>query len=148
MANEKAQSHRKKESELQEMHNYSTYLVWKNGHINNERKYLAWIRTSIGLFTLGFIVERIELFLRDLGAGEDQFHFNNLPLSHKIIPIVFFALGGIIIIIATWEFFLDRHRLNEMEQESTLRLDVLVVSTLILLVIVAVLFLLPGFQIK
>ncbi|MCF7805084.1 MAG: DUF202 domain-containing protein [Candidatus Marinimicrobia bacterium] len=136
-----------KQSQIKSTHDYQTYLIWKTGHINNERKYLAWIRASIGLFTLGFIVERIELFLKNSAAREVADHFTDLPFSNMVIPLVFFALGGLIIIIATLEFFVDRRRLNEMEEESTRRLDVLIVSTLILLVVVAVLFLLPGFSV-
>lgn len=41
------------------------------------------------------------------------------------------------------EFFLDRQRINKIRAESTSRLDVLIVITLILLVVVTVMFLLP-----
>lgn len=35
-------------------------------HLANERTYLAWIRTSIGLMAFGFVVERFALFMRKL----------------------------------------------------------------------------------
>jgi putative membrane protein len=35
-------------------------------HMANERTFLAWIRTSIGLMAFGFVVERFALFVRQL----------------------------------------------------------------------------------
>jgi len=35
-------------------------------HLANERTYLAWIRTSIGLMAFGFVVEKFALFMRRL----------------------------------------------------------------------------------
>jgi putative membrane protein len=39
-------------------------------HLANERTFLAWVRTSLGLIGLGFVLARMGLFLRQLsGAG-------------------------------------------------------------------------------
>lgn len=35
----------------------------------NERTLLAWVRTSIALMTFGFVIARIGVWLRALGAG-------------------------------------------------------------------------------
>jgi len=128
--------------EVTKFDDYSTYLMWKNNHINNERKLLAWIRTSIGLLTLGFIIERIEFFLQSTGQNTRFMDsLPELPPYFHLVAIAFFALGGIIIGIATWEFFLDRKRINRITKESNFRLDVLITVTLILLILVAVIFL-------
>ncbi len=65
----------------------------------------------------------------------------DLPPYFHLVAIAFFALGGITIGIATWEFFLDRKRINRIAKESNLRLDVLISVTLVLLILVAVIFL-------
>lgn len=36
-------------------------------HLANERTFLSWLRTSIALIGLGFIVARFGLFLREYG---------------------------------------------------------------------------------
>jgi putative membrane protein len=36
-------------------------------HLANERTFLSWLRTSIALIGLGFIVARFGLFLREFG---------------------------------------------------------------------------------
>lgn len=35
-------------------------------HMANERTFLAWIRTSIGIMAFGFVVERFGLFLKQM----------------------------------------------------------------------------------
>lgn len=35
-------------------------------HMANERTFLAWIRTSIGIMAFGFVVEKFALFVRQL----------------------------------------------------------------------------------
>ena len=35
-------------------------------HMANERTFLAWIRTSVGIMAFGFVVEKFALFLKQL----------------------------------------------------------------------------------
>lgn len=35
-------------------------------HLANERTFLAWIRTSIGIMAFGFVVEKFNLFLKQI----------------------------------------------------------------------------------
>lgn len=37
-------------------------------HLANERTFLAWIRTSIAVISLGFVVAKFSIWLRQLGA--------------------------------------------------------------------------------
>ena len=36
-------------------------------HMANERTFLAWIRTSLGIIAFGFVIERFGLFIRQMG---------------------------------------------------------------------------------
>jgi len=38
-------------------------------HLANERTFLAWVRTALGLIGLGFVLARMGLFLRQLEAA-------------------------------------------------------------------------------
>jgi hypothetical protein len=43
----------------------------KRTRLSNERTFLSWVRTSLALITLGFVVQRFDLFLASAGfAGE------------------------------------------------------------------------------
>ena len=121
---------------------YRTYLIWKSDHINNERKFLAWIRTSLALITLGFIVQRFDLFLLS-SMSEAMDKAPELPAYVRIIPVFFFGLGGIMLAVATMEFFKDRRRINRRLPESTLQLDILILCTLAFLIFVTGVFLWP-----
>ncbi len=37
-------------------------------HLANERTFLAWIRTSLGIMAFGFVVEKFALFIRQVSA--------------------------------------------------------------------------------
>ena len=38
-------------------------------HAANERTFLAWIRTGLAVMALGFVMERLDLFLASLGLA-------------------------------------------------------------------------------
>ncbi|MBB5439184.1 uncharacterized membrane protein YidH (DUF202 family) [Pedobacter sp. AK017] len=38
-------------------------------HLANERTFLAWIRTSIGIMGFGFVVVKFSLFVRQIGIA-------------------------------------------------------------------------------
>ncbi len=38
----------------------------RSDHMANERTFLAWVRTSIGIMAFGFVVEKFALFLKGL----------------------------------------------------------------------------------
>ena len=49
-------------------------------HMANERTFLAWIRTSIGIMAFGFVVEKFALFMKRLA------YFFGKPDIPKAIP--------------------------------------------------------------
>ena len=49
-------------------------------HMANERTFLAWIRTSVGIMAFGFVVEKFALFIKQL-----SFYLGN-PNIDKIPP--------------------------------------------------------------
>lgn len=72
-------------------------------HLANERTFLAWIRTSLGIMAFGFVVEKFALFVKQVlyffsyrESGVAQ-----LPplLDHpysRFFGIILIALGGLI----------------------------------------------------
>src|SRR5947199_1695167 len=49
-------------------------------HLANERTFLAWMRTALGLIGLGFVLARMGLFLRQLAISAST-GAEGLPLS-------------------------------------------------------------------
>jgi putative membrane protein len=59
----------------------------------NERTLLAWVRTSIALMTFGFVIARIGIWLRTVGAAAST--ADNRELGTAWIGGVFVAIGVI-----------------------------------------------------
>src|SRR5512133_2668652 len=73
-------------------------------HMANERTFLAWIRTSIGIMAFGFVVEKFALFLKQMSIIMEKSTIGNtLPPSHgysAIIGIFLVGLGTLLVLLA------------------------------------------------
>lgn len=104
----------------------------------NQRTFLAWVRTSLALITLGFVVQRFDLLVAQaLNTG-------GLSVRSPLfdwVPVLFFVLGGLIVTLGAWDYFRRRGDIAQGRPTSTSRLrDVLVIATLIFLLVVSALF--------
>lgn len=75
-------------------------------HLANERTFLAWIRTSIGLMAFGFVVERFGLFA--------DFFLKKQKTSATALPgLILILIGAIMAVTA---FISYRNNLNAIEE--------------------------------
>ena len=52
-------------------------------HMANERTFLAWIRTSIGIMAFGFVVEKFSLFINEVSYVLGKSNIDKIALpSH------------------------------------------------------------------
>ena len=65
-------------------------------HLANERTFLAWIRTSLGIMAFGFVVERFSLFVKQISylLSKEQ-----LPEMQAVSPFLGYSVSGILGII-------------------------------------------------
>ncbi len=88
-------------------------------HMANERTFLAWIRTSIGVMAFGFVVERFALFMKQvtlfLGRTEAPPH---LQTSHSYSLAFGIVLLGIGVLIAVLSFVRFKKIQNDIESEA------------------------------
>ena len=71
-------------------------------HLANERTLLAWVRTSIAVIGLGFIVARFGLLLRELGATNPH----PLPSGVSTVTGVALTVCGVVVLLLS----LQRYR--------------------------------------
>ena len=74
-------------------------------HAANERTFLAWIRTGLTIMALGFVIERLDLFLASLSPGMRAGELAS-P-SHAgvhYLSIALVGLGIVVIAAAAWRF--------------------------------------------
>jgi|ERR1700733_12836255 putative membrane protein len=92
----------------------------------NERTFLAWIRTSIAVVSLGFVVARFSVWLRQLTI---QLH-GGPQVSHIGVSLPFglamMALGAILAPLAGWRYHVVNRKIEEGEVTADRGLIVMV----------------------
>lgn len=86
-------------------------------HAANERTYLAWIRTSIALIGLGFIIGKFEYFLVSFYNIDDSLIKNNQPFT-KIAGLALIAIAFILLIGSTVQFLSYKKMIDAKEEKS------------------------------
>ncbi len=81
-------------------------------HLANERTYLAWIRTSIGVMGFGFVVVKFSLFTREISAALDvEVSANSTGYSHAVGTLLV-ALGALIIVFSYFRYMETKRQLD------------------------------------
>ncbi|HZR21032.1 MAG TPA: DUF202 domain-containing protein [Verrucomicrobiae bacterium] len=74
-------------------------------YLANERTFLAWVRTSIAVISLGFVVTKFSVWLRELALhlnpnGRIERTGASLPIG-----ITLMALGGVLVLLAARRYW-------------------------------------------
>ena len=73
-------------------------------HLANERTFLAWVRTSIAVLGLGFVVARFSVWLRQLAVRLDE----PRPVRHSgmslPLGVAMMLLGGLLAVVAAHRY--------------------------------------------
>ena len=69
-------------------------------HLDNERTFLAWVRTNVALISLGFVLARLSPSLSAAGA------VNAGRIAAKTVPlgIVLVVFGALVTLLAAWSY--------------------------------------------
>jgi inner membrane protein YidH len=103
----------------------------------NERTFLAWVRTSIAVMTLGFVIARFSLWMREMSLGlSPQFHVRHTGIS-AVIGECMICAGGLLTAFAAWRYHVVHRSIQrgEIEADPTM---VAAVTAIVLAVTVAV----------
>lgn len=71
-----------------------------NDHLANERTFLAWIRTSIGIMGFGFVVVKFSMFVRQVSLMLGRETVVQQKGHSAIIGIVLVAIGALTSLLA------------------------------------------------
>ncbi|HEY3202393.1 MAG TPA: DUF202 domain-containing protein [Thermoanaerobaculia bacterium] len=106
-------------------------------YLANERTFLAWIRTSIAVISLGFLVARFSLWLRELSG---QMSRVPMPARGVSVPMgeAMMVFGGLLAVIAAWRY----HVVNRAIEQDRVKPDrwliiLITVSVAVLAVVMA-----------
>lgn len=117
-------------------------------HMANERTFLAWIRTSIGLMAFGFVVERFALFIKQMSyvLGKSNLEIS-LPPSHgysAIAGIFLVALGAIMSVLAFLRYKKVERQIQEDTYQASSILDLLLACSVLAIGIFLVIYLIQS----
>jgi len=123
----------------------STRVRNRRVHMANERTFLAWIRTSIGMMAFGFVVEKFALFIKQMSLilGKDNIE-NALPPSRgysEIVGILFVGLGTLMALLAFVKYKKVERQIDDDTYQSSSILDILLALSVIAVGIFLVVYL-------
>ena len=113
----------------------SAKVINRRVHMANERTFLAWIRTSIGIMAFGFVVEKFALFIKQMSLILGKADIENAsPLSHgysAIVGIFLVGLGTLMVLLAFVRYKKVERQIDEdTYQPSSILYILLTVSVL------------------
>ena len=75
-----------------------------NEHLANERTFLAWIRTGVGIMASGFVVVKFSLFMSALSGREDAVQQTESNIASQSIGIFLVALGAFATLVSYFRY--------------------------------------------
>jgi putative membrane protein len=89
-------------------------------YLANERTFLAWVRTSIAIISLGFVVAKFDVWMRDLAGESSQLRVHaGSPHASLIIGIAMMAIGGVFAALAARRY----HRVTRDIERGKVQAD-------------------------
>ena len=112
-------------------------------YLANERTFLAWIRTSIAVISLGFVVAKFGVWLHELSTRlapqMPPVHSTGMSLP---IGVAMMALGGGLAVLAAWHYNLVNLAIERGEVRANRGLIVAVTIGVALLAVMMIVYLL------
>jgi inner membrane protein YidH len=90
-------------------------------YLANERTFLAWIRTSVAVVSLGFVLARFSVWLREFAiqrAPQSPFPVHRAGISLPI-GVGMMVFGGLLAVLAAWRY----HVVNRDIERGKVRAD-------------------------
>ena len=110
-------------------------------HMANERTFLAWIRTSIGIMAFGFVVEKFAIFIKQVS----YFLGKEVAVPSRgyssVFGIFLVALGALMGVLAFIRFKKVERQIDEDTYKPSFILDVLLAISILAIGIFLVIYL-------
>ena len=84
----------------------------------NERTFLAWVRTSIAVMSLGFVIARFSLWMREISsAASPVMRVRHAGISEALGECMI-GLGGVLTVFAAWRYRVVNRAIERGEIEA------------------------------
>ena len=111
-------------------------------YLANERTFLAWIRTCIAVISLGFVIARFGVWLREFSVrlgGKGEIQSTGFSL---VTGVAMMALGSVLTILAAWRYRAINRAIDKGEFQADRGLVIIVTVSVALLGAVMIAYLL------
>jgi putative membrane protein len=111
-------------------------------YLANERTFLAWIRTCIAVISLGFVIARFGVWLRELSSrlgAKGEIQSTGFSL---VTGVAMMALGSVLTLLAAWRYRSINKAIDRGEFQADRGLVVIVTLSVALLGAVMIAYLL------
>ena len=109
-------------------------------YLANERTFLAWVRTSIAVISLGFVLARFSVWLRELSIQrQPQIRIHRWGISLPI-GVAMMILGGALTMLAAWRYHVVNRDIQRGKVSADRGLVVLVTAMVTLLSVAMIVF--------
>ncbi len=119
----------------------SARVLNRRVHMANERTFLSWIRTSIGIMAFGFVVEKFALFVKQVS----YFLGKEVAVPSRgyssVFGISLVALGAIMGVLAFIRYKKVEKQIDDDAYRPSLILDILLTISILVIGIFLVIFL-------
>lgn len=112
-------------------------------YLANERTFLAWVRTSIGIMAFGFVVEKFTLFIKQIALFLGSGHVPIAPIQgySSIFGACLVGFGVLICLLAFIKYKNVEKQIDENTYQPSAWLSVMVTLAVILIGIFLVVYL-------
>jgi len=117
-------------------------------HMANERTFLAWIRTSLGIMAFGFVVEKFAFFIKQLAVVLDKsgspLHAAEHPSLQgysTVFGIGLVAVGALMTLFAYVKFYKTEKQIDDNTSNRSNVLDLFLALLVIFIAIFLVFYL-------
>ena len=102
-------------------------------YLANERTFLAWIRTSVAVVSLGFVIARFSVWLREFAIQRTP----QLPVQRAGISLPIgvgmMIFGGLLSVLAAWRYHVVNRDIERGKVTADRGLVILVTVAMVLL---------------
>ncbi len=107
-------------------------------HLANERTFLAWIRTSIGIMAFGFVVVKFALFVKQISIMLGEGQMVTAKSYSGIIGIILVVMGTLTTLLSYISYKRTEKQINEGNfSHSSLLVTILTVFLILISIMLA-----------
>lgn len=116
-------------------------------HLANERTFLAWIRTSVGIIAFGFVIEKFALFMKQMSFIVGKETVVHLPASHgySVVAGVFLiGFGTLLSLLSYLRFKKVEQQINQSNWRQASFLDLLLTLVVFIMGVLLMIYLIQN----